>query len=68
MCRCKEMLEIESFDEETVHELRARAKNALLTMEIAHEESVGRGVARSARPRRSDPELIGKWPMPGSTP
>ncbi len=36
----QEMLEIESFDEETVHELRTRAKNALLTMEIAQEESV----------------------------
>ena len=35
-----EMLEIESFDEDTVHELRARAKDALLTMEIAREESV----------------------------
>ena len=36
----QEMLEIESFDEDTVNELRARAKNALLTMEIAREESV----------------------------
>jgi len=36
----QEMLEIESFDEETVNELRTRAKNALLTMEIAREESV----------------------------
>lgn len=36
----EEMLEIESFDEETVTELRTRAKNALLTMEIAQEESV----------------------------
>jgi len=36
----QEMLEIESFDEDTVNELRARAKDALLTMEIAHEESV----------------------------
>jgi transcription termination/antitermination protein NusA len=35
-----EMLEIESFDEDTVNELRARAKDALLTMEIAKEESV----------------------------
>jgi N utilization substance protein A len=35
-----EMLEIESFDEDTVSELRARAKDALLTMEIAREESV----------------------------
>jgi len=36
----QEMLEIESFDEDTVNELRARAKDALLTMEIAQEESV----------------------------
>jgi N utilization substance protein A len=35
-----EMLEIESFDEDTVNELRARAKDALLTMEIAKEEDV----------------------------
>ncbi|TSE20576.1 Transcription termination/antitermination protein NusA [Tepidimonas alkaliphilus] len=36
----QEMLEIEALDEETIHELRARAKDALLTMEIAKEESV----------------------------
>lgn len=36
----QEMLEIESFDEDTVNELRTRAKDALLTMEIAHEERV----------------------------
>ena len=36
----QEMLEIESFDEDTVNELRSRAKDALLTMEIAREESV----------------------------
>lgn len=36
----QEMLEIESFDEDTVNELRARAKDALLTMEIAREENV----------------------------
>jgi N utilization substance protein A len=35
-----EMLEIESFDEDTIGELRTRAKDALLTMEIAREESV----------------------------
>ena len=35
-----EMLEIEAFDEETVNELRARARNALLTQEIASEEAV----------------------------
>ncbi len=36
----QEMLEIESFDEDTVAELRTRAKNALLTLEIVNEEGV----------------------------
>ncbi len=36
----QEMLEIESFDEDTVNELRNRARDALLTMEIAKEEEV----------------------------
>lgn len=36
----QEMLEIESFDEDTVNELRTRAKDALLTMELVREESV----------------------------
>jgi transcription termination/antitermination protein NusA len=36
----QEMLEIEAFDEDTVNELRSRAKDALLTMEIQREESV----------------------------
>jgi N utilization substance protein A len=44
----EEMLEIESFDEDTVSELRTRAKDALLTMEIAIEENVG-GVALALR-------------------
>lgn len=35
-----EMLEISSFDEETVNELRNRARNALLTEAIAKEEKV----------------------------
>ena len=35
----QEMLEIESFDEDTVTELRTRAKDMLLTMAIAKEES-----------------------------
>jgi N utilization substance protein A len=35
-----EMLEIESFDETTVNELRSRARNALLTQAIASEEKV----------------------------
>ena len=35
----QEMLEIEAFDEDTVNELRNRAKDVLLTMEIAQEGS-----------------------------
>jgi transcription termination/antitermination protein NusA len=35
-----EMLEIEAFDEDTVHELRNRARDALLTQAIANEEKV----------------------------
>ena len=35
-----EMLDIEAFDEETVEELRTRARNALLTEAIAREEMV----------------------------
>jgi len=35
-----EMLEIESFDEDTVNELRSRARNALLVEAIASEEHV----------------------------
>ena len=44
----QEMLEIESFDEDTVNELRTRARNALLVAAIANEEKV-EGV---------DPELL----------
>ena len=36
----QEMLEIEGFDEDTVNELRSRAKDMLLTMEIAREEGM----------------------------
>jgi transcription termination/antitermination protein NusA len=35
-----ELLSIEGFDEETVEELRSRARNAVLTAEIAREESL----------------------------
>ncbi len=56
----QEMLEIESFDEDTVNELRSRAKDALLTMEIAREESV-EGVSQDLRDLAGlTPELIGK--------
>lgn len=40
----EEMLEIESFDEATVNELRSRARNALLTAAIASEEMVEHGI------------------------
>jgi N utilization substance protein A len=56
----EEMLEIESFDEETVTELRTRAKNALLTMEIAHEESVEEVSLDLRDLEGMTPELVGK--------
>ncbi len=56
----QEMLEIESFDEDTVNELRARAKDALLTMEIAREESVEE-VSQDLRDLEGlSPELIAR--------
>jgi len=56
----EEMLEIESFDEDTVSELRTRAKDALLTMEIAIEENTG-GAALELRDLEGlNAELIGK--------
>jgi N utilization substance protein A len=56
----QEMLEMESFDEDTITELRTRAKDALLTMEIAHEESVEQ-VSQDLRDLDGlTPELIGK--------
>ena len=56
----QEMLEIESFDEDTVNELRTRAKDALLTMEIAREEGVG-DVSQDLRDFEGlTPDLIGK--------
>ena len=56
----QEMLEIESFDEDTVNELRTRAKDALLTMEIAKEEDA-EGVSQNLRDVEGiTPELIAK--------
>ncbi|MGJ7521195.1 transcription termination factor NusA [Variovorax sp. LT1P1] len=55
-----ELLEIESFDEDTINELRSRAKDALLTMEIAKEESV-ETVSQNLRDLEGlDPDLIPK--------
>ena len=56
----QEMLEIEAFDEDTVNELRTRAKDALLTMEIAREEKVD-DVSQDLRDLEGlTPDLIGK--------
>lgn len=56
----QEMQDIESFDEETVNELRARAKDALLTQEIVREESVD-SVSQDLRDLEGlTPELIAK--------
>lgn len=55
-----ELLEIESFDEDTINELRSRAKDALLTMEIAREENV-ESVSQDLRDLAGlDPALIPK--------
>ena len=56
----QEMLEIESFDEDTVAELRTRAKDALLTMEIAKEEQIG-DISQDLRDLEGlTPELIAR--------
>ena len=56
----QEMLEIEGFDEEMVNELRTRARDALLTMEIAREEKV-EDVSQDLRDLEGlTPELIEK--------
>ena len=61
----QEMLEIESFDEDTVNELRSRAKDALLTMDIVREESVAR-VSQELRDLEGmTPELVGKLEAAG---
>jgi N utilization substance protein A len=56
----QEMLEIESFDEDTVNELRTRAKDALLTMEIAKEENVEEASQDLRDLEGLTPELINK--------
>ena len=56
----QEMLEIESFDEETVTELRTRSNTALLSMEIAHEENVNDVPEDLRNLYGLTPELLGK--------
>jgi N utilization substance protein A len=62
----QEMLEIEGFDEDTVTELRNRAKDALLTMEIVREEGVA-ACPRTCATWRADPDLIAKLAAGEST-
>jgi len=62
----QELLDIEAFDEETVNELRTRARNALLTEAIAQEERV-----QTARDlleiRGMEPSLVAKLAENGIT-
>ena len=55
-----EMLEMESFDEDTINELRARARNVLLTAEIASEEKVEHMAEDLAAMEGMDGETIRK--------
>ena len=54
-----EMLEIQEFDEDTVNELRNRARNALLTEAIAREEIV-EGAGDLLAIEGVDADLVGK--------
>ncbi len=74
-----EMLEIESFDEDTVNELRNRARNVLLTEAIATEEKIGtttddllslEGMDRELAAKLADAEACSRarnWPSSRST-
>ena len=63
----QEMLDIEGFDEDIVEELRTRAKDSLLTMQIAREQMVGK-VSEDLRELEGlDAELIAKLVAGGVT-
>jgi N utilization substance protein A len=55
-----EMMEIESFDENTVNELRSRARNALLVQAIASEESLEGVDPKMLELEGMDPQLAAK--------
>ena len=55
-----EMLEIEAFDEETVQELRERARNVLLTEAIVTEEQIGDVSDELLNLEGMDKQLAGK--------
>ncbi|MCQ9615652.1 transcription termination factor NusA [Paenalcaligenes niemegkensis] len=56
----QELLEIEAFDEETVNELRARARNALLSEAIAKEELVQTAAKDLQEIEGMTPDIIAK--------
>jgi N utilization substance protein A len=60
-----ELLEIDAFDEETVNELRNRARNALLTAAIASEEKVEAEEKDLQSLEGMDPELYAKLASAG---
>jgi N utilization substance protein A len=62
-----EMLEIEAFDEDTVNELRSRARNALLTDAIAREESVENVEEAMLALEGMDVDIAGKLAAHGIT-
>ena len=56
----QELLEIEAFDEDTINELRTRARNALLTEAIAQEELVQTVAQDLLEIEGITPELVAK--------
>ena len=56
----QELLEIEAFDEDTINELRTRARNALLTEAIAQEERVQTVAQDLLEVEGMNPELVAK--------
>jgi N utilization substance protein A len=62
-----EMLEIEAFDEDTVEELRSRARNSLLVQEIASEERVQNVDTGLLNLEGMDSETAGKLAAHGIT-
>lgn len=56
----KELLEIEAFDEDTVEELRTRARNALLTEAIVREESLEQVEKEMLELEGMDADLVAK--------
>jgi len=60
-----EMMEIEAFDENTVNELRSRARNALLVQAIASEESIDGVDQNLLQLEGMDNQLAGKLAAKG---